>query len=226
MHDESVDFTKRKFLGAGLGTVALVATRFPSTARSETNGTRFLEYEITWQGQKIGNQSVEIESTDGGTKVRHRGLVSVHVFFVEAMRMEHESEELWEGDRLLSLNSRTVTNDAEVVVSGQQADSGFHILEPKAAPTGYRDVATLDSFWLLHSVRHSRLIDPKTGKVVTFEKEQIGSKGLDIAGETVQADGYRIAVGEDHANLWYHDGLLVASDVTQDGNTAHAVLVQ
>lgn len=86
----------------------LAALPLPFTAAQAASPEK-LEFTVVRNGSEIGTHTVSVVSSGPETRVDVATNIAVKVAFVTVYRFVHEAKELWNGDRLVALNS--ITND-------------------------------------------------------------------------------------------------------------------
>ena len=73
-----------------------------------------LNFDIVRNGQPIGTHIYRFDEQNGRTEVRIKTDIDFRLLFIPVYRFEHESVEVWQGDRLTSLESDTNENGTPV----------------------------------------------------------------------------------------------------------------
>jgi len=167
----------------------------------------------------------KIQARQDGAAVRisHRSHAKVSFLFVDALSLEHKSDEVWRDNELIELTSETIRNKVKTQVDGRRVGDDFIIESAEGKHAAQPGVATLDSFWLVSAITHDWLIDPRQGTVMSRKKESLGRKEIELDGQKYDVEGDHVTSGELRVELWYDGDFLLVSDVTEDGNTAHLV---
>jgi len=82
-----------------------------------------LNYDIIWEGGKIGDHVVEVShNEDGHIVVKHKRKVEVEVLFVSAFSETHEATEIWDKDQhyIIQIDGHTVLNGDKHEVEGRR----------------------------------------------------------------------------------------------------------
>ena len=127
--------------------------------------------------------------------------------------------------QLIELTADTTRNGDNVSLTGKRDADKFvlqHYEEERVLPI---DIATTDSFWLMSSVKHNKMLDVRSGELFDVNKTQLDSKILTHEGREYEVDGYHVSTEKMDADLWYHGDFLLSSDVTEQGQTAHLTSV-
>ena len=182
-----------------------------------------LTYHIMWRGKPIGSQTIHARQDGADVRISHRSHAKVSFLFIDALSLKHNSDEVWRGNELIELVSETVHNKVKSQVNGRRVGNDFVIESADGKHKVQPGVATLDSFWLISTIKHDWLIDPRQGTVLSRTKKSLGRKKLDLNGQKYEVEGYHVTSGDLRVDLWYDGDFLLVSDVTGHGNTAHMV---
>ncbi|MEO1251954.1 MAG: DUF6134 family protein [Pseudomonadota bacterium] len=193
----------------------LVAGIVPSAASNLD--AKFL---IERKGKVIGYHMVDVEETDFGTRVDTRIEMKVGLGPVTLFRYDHEATEIWRGDDVISIVSKTDNNGKKSFVDAKRYQNALMIegAEYKgAAPEG----AVPSSYWNKDIVAAEALINTETGEIIDVETAKIGETR---APNDQSAHQYRVT-GTVALNLWYDGERWVGSNFTIDGEELTYVLV-
>ena len=216
--------SRRAVLVGGLATaLAPTLVRAADERRLFDGEGEELTYHIMWRGKPIGSQKIHARQDGAEVRISHRSHAKVSFLFVDALSLEHKSDEVWRDNELIELTSETVHNNVRTQVNGRRVGDEFIIESAEGKHAAQPGVATLDSFWLVSAVRHDWLIDPRQGAVMSRKKESLGRKEMEVDGKKYDVEGYHVTSGDLRVELWYDGDFLLVSDVTEDGTTAHMV---
>jgi hypothetical protein len=87
----------------------------------------------------------------------------------------HVGREVWKGDTLVALDTKTDDNGRRMSVTGRAAPDGFHV-------EGVDGAATVDpairptSYWREDSMQQGRLLDTENGRVLRVTATRLGSE--------------------------------------------------
>lgn len=216
-----ISMNRRQLIVGSLS--ALVAAR----AGAVSLGKKFpaagvtIEYDIVWHKKPIGKSIINVTTDGSYVHISHYSEMHISILFISALSLEHKSKEVWEDGRLLSVISDTVKNKSKFSLTGKLEGDKFVLEQTEGKKIISPDIATTDSFWLMSSVKHEKLLDSRSGEIFQIKKDRLGTKKLTIHDNDYDVDGYRISTEKLSADLWYHGDFLLTSDVTEDGQTAH-----
>lgn len=84
-----------------------------------------MRYDVLRKGKKIGTHTIRFNTTDQGLKIQARTKMKVKLLFVTLFKYEYVSEELWCGDKLLSVQTRVNDNGEKLSTTLVHTDDGY-----------------------------------------------------------------------------------------------------
>ncbi|MTJ83019.1 MAG: hypothetical protein F8N37_18705 [Telmatospirillum sp.] len=178
-----------------LGTGAASAGEQPET----------LDFALFRDGQAFGHHSFRIYRDGDRTVVASTASASVTLGPFRVFSYDYDSEEVWDGDHLLSLTARTDDSGAKYAVRAGLGPDGLKVSVGGRQQTVPAAVLPT-SFWTRAAMTAPALLDTRTGDVDHVEIAALGSETDPSAGGVL--DHYRLS-GDLAADLWYdRDGLL------------------
>lgn len=158
-------------------------------------------FRVLRNGSEIGTHEVVINHAGNRAEARVAIDFAVKIAFVTVYRYEHRNREIWDGNRLVRLSSRTNDNgkntsvvirraDGVLVVEGSEYDG---TADGDALPTSHWNPAMLGAPVLINTIN---------GKLLDVE---VASRGLErIAALGRQLDAARFDItGDTSLSLWY-----------------------
>ncbi|MCI0465825.1 MAG: DUF6134 family protein [Beijerinckiaceae bacterium] len=178
-------------------------------------------FDIIRGSDKIGTDTVDIESQNDTTTVKIKTDLSVKVMFIEAYRYEHACDEIWKNGELVSFKSRTNDNGTKHSVEvtaladklKMQVDGKKIELPKTAAPL---------SLWSRDVINRFDGFEPDTGKRLSIKVTDLGPETVTINGVSRETQHYRIAdtlEGEFARDLWFDGDALVRTKVIGSDNS-------
>jgi hypothetical protein len=193
----------------------------PSATSHASGKTRYV-FDILRDGNKIGTNTIEVQSQDGTTKVDITTKISVVVMFLEAYRYEHTCTEFWKGGQLVAFKSRTNDNGTKHVID-VAAKPDKVIMEVDGKPVEARRSLYPASLWRRDALDHGELFEPANGKRLAIKVEDLGDDTVKVGGIARRAHHYKLTAKGSSAfdrELWFDGDILVRMKLAgSDGST-------
>ncbi len=180
-----------------IATAALVSLQAVGAAEQ-----RELRFQVQLDDSPIGYHSYRIKRRGPVTIVDSEAEFKVRFLLFTAYRYRHEYREVWEGNCLAELTSKTDDNGKGYSVHGGRGAEGFDV----SAKQGQ---ATLDScvmsfaYWNPAILRQGALINAQTGEFVSVGVEPAGEELIATDNGVVMANRYQLTAGEKEIVVWY-----------------------
>lgn len=157
-----------------------------------------------YRGSPVGEHIVAFRPDGQRLAVSTHIDIRIKVLFITAFRFRHDAEEVWQSDRLVSVNSTTDDNGTLLQVSGYAAEDGFRILGQDGPFLAAAHLLTSNTMWDSRLVRESRLIDVQHGGEVGLVAKRLGEEPVTPQGR-VRASRYQ-TITPHHAGSLFYDG--------------------
>ena len=199
-------------IGAGLvlPSAAAVAAPVPSTNQ--------MAFSVWRKGSRIGEHRLSFRS-DGDRLVVDIDIdLQVKFGFVTLFRYSHHNTEVWEGNRLVSLDSETYDDGSQYNLTVREADGALQVDGFSGRFEVPADTLS-SSYWNPETIYHSRILDTQRGFLMDLNTEWLGKETIENAERPIGADRYRIT-GDLTMDIWYSDaGQWVKLDFDARGST-------
>jgi hypothetical protein len=172
---------------------------FTGAAEAVTPGR--LEFQVLRGGEPSGRHTVDVARAGDGFTVRVsidlKGQVLLFPF-----SYAHRCTETWGAGQLVSMRCTDQENGGrtQVITASKAGDAltvagpGFNGSAPGAAiPT---------SWWRRDIMRQTRLLDTRTGKMMTVRVRRVGEETVRVGRESIRATRYRLT-GSADTDVWY-----------------------
>lgn len=209
---------RRRFLGLVATAAAMpLLTSLPIvSARAAT--PRDIRFRAYHKRKPVGAHSVSFRADGNRLTVSTHIDLTVKVLFFTAFRFKHDAEEVWQSGRLVSVQSTTIDNGANLKVSGYAAENGFRILGEDGPFLAGANLLTSNTLWDSRLVNESKLIDVQYGGEVGLAAKLLGEETVDTSQGSVRAFRHRIITPHYAGSLFYDtDGRWVKGLIEQQG---------
>jgi hypothetical protein len=190
-------------IGIVLAGVALAAAHNAMAVATGGAGDQ-LAFTVTRNGAPIGSQVYHIDRQGRRVVVDIQTDIDFRLFWVPVYRFRHESREIWDGDRLVRMVSKTDDNGDPIALD-VTTDGGVLKVGGDAAQVEVDPTAVPASLWNPVVVERERLLDTVNGTVLATKVAFLGEEVLTVAGRQIQARRYKLS-GDYSRDLWYDAG--------------------
>jgi hypothetical protein len=175
-------------------------------------------FDVLLDGSPIGSQTFRRDRDGETSRVTIDASFDVKFLFLTAYSYRHHHEEVWRGNCLASMESKTDDNGKLFRVSASATPEGFVVDNGGGAKTL---PACVDSFayWDPAELRASHLLNSQTGEYEAVRLEEHGEETLPFRGRDVPARRVALVGDKLHIDLWYtnSDEWLALESTTTSG---------
>lgn len=175
-------------------------------------------------GEEIGQESFDFQlQNDKKLKVSVKTRTMVTRLAIPFYRYEHDREEIWDSNQLVSLTSKTHDNGPEYTLIAKKEGEGYKIQSNDTERQS--DAAELPvTFWNEDILRTSKLFSALHGKPMNVQIVKKEPTTLQIANATIPATHY-VMKGDLERELWYNEqGKLLKVSFMKDGSHIEFIL--
>ena len=186
---------------AGLAAMLLILTAIPRAWAIDADSQDW-NFRVYLDDKPIGTHNFSVSNIGEETVLRSEADFEYKLLFVKVYDYEHENEETWRGDCLVSIRSQTDANGKPFELAGDLQDGEFRV-------TGSNGEASLPpcvmsfAYWDADMLTQSRLLNSQNGEYLDVEVSSPIPEELIVRGEPRQALRYRLTAGELKIDLWY-----------------------
>ena len=176
-------------------------------------------FDVYLDGKKVGTHLFEVVDADDQRTVQSTANFNVKILFFSAYRYEHTNIESWADNCLLTFDANTKVNGKPTAVSGATGEDGF-IVEKLGGQELLPDCVMSFAYWNPAFLKEERLLNPQTGEFLDVEVELMGTENLEVRGEQVAAERYKITAQGIDLMLWYssNDEWLALESLAKKGH--------
>lgn len=204
----------------GLSLLALFTLAFVDSvpARDDSRDFAKWDFDVFLDDKKVGEHSFQVSEQDGVKQVQSEARFNYKMWFIPAFSYEHSAAEHWTDNCLLAFEASTYVNGKQTRVTGQQSGTVFVVETGNGLEELPRCVMTF-AYWNPDFLKQSRLLNPQTGEYVKVKVERTGEEVLDIRGQLISADRFRLTADKLDLTIWYSrdDQWLALESVVRGG---------
>lgn len=191
--------------------LAFVAFLLPLQARADqaallksVPSAREIAFDAFADGSKIGTHRVRFTQNGPQLIVETSIDFSASLLLVPVYRYTHRGREVWEGGRLLSVETQTDDDGEKLAVSATAQGNRFDVKGKSFAGLSTGTIAPT-SYWAYTNLKVSEWMDTQTGKIVPMRLTPIGKEQIKVRGSQISARHYELDLGGDKVGLWYDE---------------------
>lgn len=192
---------------AGLALSLLLANAaVPANANQETpaySDPREWNFEVFLNDDSIGFHNFSLNPQEDGYQLRTEAEFEVDFLFFTAYRYRHENVETWENGCLQRIEARTNDNGDEFRVVGSRDEGEFDVNATRGNESLDADCVRTFAYWDLDKLKNNRLLNAQTGEYVEVRVERVGRETIQVNGQSVDAERYKVDADELDLDLWY-----------------------
>ncbi|PKO91639.1 MAG: hypothetical protein CVU15_08450 [Betaproteobacteria bacterium HGW-Betaproteobacteria-1] len=155
-------------------------------------------------GKEIGHHRFAITESDNAITLTSEADFQVKILFINAYQYQHRASEVWQNDCLQKLEARTEENRDVSLVVGRQQSGSFKVEGPKGQ-LALPDCAMTFAYWNPKMLQQDKLLNPQTGEWLDVDIRRIGRETIEVRGQPVTAERYRLTAPKMKIDLWYSD---------------------
>jgi hypothetical protein len=168
-----------------------------------TPAQQMFDFDVNLDKRPIGtHRFIVSRQADGATRIQSNASFDVRFLGIAAYRYRHQATEQWQGDCLSAIDAATNDNGRSLRVSGSQREGRFQLEQP--ANTALPACLSAYAYWnrdLL--LRQRALLNPQTGKLDELRVESLGRQTLELKGQAIPVERYRLHAAQNVIELWY-----------------------
>jgi hypothetical protein len=155
-------------------------------------------FDVSVDGLPIGSHDLIVRENGAARTVQgdmRFGLLGVSAY-------KQHVEEAWEGDCLTGLDTRTEEKGNVTSVAGRLSGDGFEIDGPRGHERLAPCVMTF-AYWNPRVLRQTGLVNFQTGAWTPVTVHTLGKEQIEVRGNSVAADHFRIDTERNRNEVWY-----------------------
>ncbi len=181
----------------------LLVLALPWAAQADMSASqKSYDFQVLREGSPIGHHRVVVRSEGIRSEVNIDIELRVKAAgFLTLYRYLHQSREVWEGDRLISLHSTTDNDGRQEYLNAEAGPDGLRVEGSRYRGTLPAD-AMPTSYWRPDFVRRGTIMDSQNGRPLDLVIRPQQSELASAARDEVPAQRYDLS-GEVELTLWY-----------------------
>ncbi len=171
-----------------------------SQAQGYTDQT--YDFKVYLDDDEIGSQSFNVSSDGKRTQVNIEASFSVTYLYIPFYTYRHSNSEIWEGNCLKEIRSKTDDNGESFFVQGNGQNGQFQ-LQTKDGEASVKGCVKTYAYWNPAWFQSDRLLNSQTGELQPVKVTKVGEATISVRGTPTKAEHRRIVNDEFLIDLWY-----------------------
>lgn len=207
----------RLLMAAALATLAALSNGAAASAAGPARGE--WDFRVLLDDAPIGEHRFALATAGDERKLVSEARFAVKLLGVTVYRYQHSATEMWRGDCLRRLSSKTDDDGTPEKVSAEAAgDNALAVTTPKGTQAVEGCVMSF-AYWNPAIRTQARLLNAQSGKLEAVQVSRAGSGTVEVRGQPVAATRWRIATDAQPIDVWYSaQGEWLGLDSTVSGN--------
>ena len=159
-------------------------------------------FDVYLDDKKVGTHLFEVVDAEEQLHVQSIANFKLKILFFSAYSYQHTNTERWADDCLLKFDAKTKVNGKPTEVSGQTGDAGFVVIKSDSQELLPGCVMTF-AYWNPEFLKQERLLNPQTGELLDVDVELMGAETMEVRGEQIAAQRYKITAKGIDLMVWY-----------------------
>ena len=161
-------------------------------------------FRVFLDDREIGTHDFTLQQQGSSEQVRSIADFEYRLLFVKLYEYQHSNTEVWEGDCLARIESKTNANGDQFRVEGQREDEGF-LLESAAGQELLPSCISTFAYWNHDFLSSAQLLNSQNGELLEVDVSEPEQEELMVRGELVTTNRYQLQAGEMSIRLWYSE---------------------
>lgn len=175
------------------------------------------DFDVYLDDKKVGKHYFEVTEVDGMKRVESEADFKYKILFIPAYRYEHTNSERWVDNCLVRFDARTNANGKRMQAKGEKNGTGFNVAGKDGLVELPECVMTF-AYWNPLFLEQPKLLNPQSGEYLDVEVERLQPATLEVRGEMVTANRYRVIAEKMNLTVWYsHDNQWLALESVARG---------
>jgi len=192
-----------RLAAAVLALTAGLAPAGVAVGEPEPESRAVIGFDVIRKGDVIGIHEIAFSREENRLVVDIAIDIEVSFLFFTAYSYTHRAREVWQGDRLVRLQSETDDNGKILRVDAEAAGDGMRIRDATGEEQLVKGELLATTYWNSATLQAERLLNTQTGEVMDVRIEARGNpEELPSPWGPILAQEYRV-ITEESWSLWY-----------------------
>ena len=162
------------------------------------------DFNVYLNDKKVGKHYFEVTEVNGMRRVESEANFKYKILFIPAYRYEHTNSERWADNCLVRFEAKTNANGKRMQARGEKDGTGFKVAGNNGLVELPECVMSF-AYWNPKFLEQQKLLNPQSGEYLDVQVEPIEPATLEVRGDKVVANGYRVTAEKMNLTVWYSD---------------------
>jgi len=159
-------------------------------------------FRVYLDDREIGYHHFYLDESGPERELLSEANFEYRLLFVKLFHYEHRNREIWNGNCLQRIESRTDSNGQPYQVRGE-LESGRFRVDGTAGEASLPECVMSFAYWNPALLQQGRLLNTQNGEYLDVEVSPPVPEQLKVRGEQLSAYRYRLQAGDLQLDLWY-----------------------
>lgn len=190
----------------GLALLALLALTALPGAIEARDADREWNFRVLVDEKPVGHHRFALEDRGEVREISSAADFEYQLLFLTLYDYQHDNREIWQGECLQRIDSRTDDNGKQFSVDGRQKADAF-VLDRNTEALDAREIlpgcVRTFAYWDLALLKGDRLLNSQTGVYMDVNLSEPVPDRIEVRGNELATQRYRLEAGEHQIDLWY-----------------------
>jgi len=191
-----------KMLGIHIGLLFSFGSTAETVPSEDSPPAVEWNFRVFLDDAEIGYHNFQLTGDGSRKKLTTEAEFRVRFLFLTAYRYEHENQEIWSGNCLEKISSKTDANGKEFVVRGHEDDGRFEV-EVNAERREVPGCVKTFAYWNPDILDEPALMNSQTGEILPVTIEPVAEEVLNVRGVDTSATRYQLRAKGMALDIWY-----------------------
>jgi hypothetical protein len=162
------------------------------------------DFDVYLNDKKLGKHLFEVTEVGDMRRVRSEANFKYKFLFIPAYRYEHKNSEYWAENCLTRFEAQTKVNGKHINARGEMNGAEFRVAGEDGMVELPECVMSF-AYWNPKFLEQKKLLNPQSGEYLDVKVEPLEPTILEVRGEAISANPYRVTADKINLVVWYSD---------------------
>lgn len=181
----------------------IVSLSSPASSYTGIPEQGVLEFEILRNGSPFGRHYLEFEQDGDRVKVDISIDMKASLAFFTFFEYKHRNTEIKRGNQLVSIDAFTNDDGKEWFVKARLEGDTIVVERTRDNYEAPKTIGVA-TYWDKTMLEHDKLLNTQKGMLQDVSITKLDIEQVDVAGESIPAQRFKISIPERDIHVWYH----------------------